>query len=307
MLSKEDQDKRKHNHLCRDCGAVLHASNVHGAYCEETQDHRISGRCDDCWNKIGELWALEWATSYGISICRATHNSPRLDDFAVWYRPYAIFNIGEGKTPLPHMSCHELPERKADGSFPGCDNHAWILTDEEVNHYKALNQHRADIEMDKKEAKMLLQDAEETLKQARKLDFEKRMEHSFTIKEIEDEGGKTKSVHERPKKQEGLKMEIKIDAKRLAELIIENANRTGATDWKIYADQDGRLDVRHNTYELAEWYEIYDFYSGYEVDAVDVDELAEWLKSDGLSLADIEGKNNDQVFEDAEKISLSWV
>ena len=145
MISQNEQDSRKHNHLCHDCGAALYASNIQGAYCEETQDHRTSGRCDACWDKIGEFWALEWAHVYGISICRATHNSPRLDDFASWYRPYAIFSIGKGKTPLSHITWQELPERKSDGSFSGCNNSAWILTDEEVNHYNALNQHRADI------------------------------------------------------------------------------------------------------------------------------------------------------------------
>lgn len=36
-----------HNHLCHDCGTILwEVTN-----CPETEDHRVRGRCDDCFVK----------------------------------------------------------------------------------------------------------------------------------------------------------------------------------------------------------------------------------------------------------------
>lgn len=36
-----------HNHLCHDCGVVLWATTK----CPETEDHRVGGRCDECFHK----------------------------------------------------------------------------------------------------------------------------------------------------------------------------------------------------------------------------------------------------------------
>lgn len=39
----------KHMHLYRDCGVSLYERK----WCDQTQDHRIGGRCEACWSRLG--------------------------------------------------------------------------------------------------------------------------------------------------------------------------------------------------------------------------------------------------------------
>ncbi len=92
---------------------------------------------------------------------------------------------------------------------------------------------------------------------------------------------------------------IKINATELAEILINNLDRVGSTSWDVYITKNGRLDIRHNTHDLGDWFEVYDFYSGYDELGDDINELAEWLKSDGIDLDALDRENvwNDVEFD----------
>ena len=99
-------------------------------------------------------------------------------------------------------------------------------------------------------------------------------------------------------------MEIQINALKLAEILLANEDRVGSTSWDVYVKKDGTLDVRHNTHDNSEWYEIYDFYSGYDELGDDTEELAGWLESDGIDLHQL--VDNDGGYKE-NKISFEWI
>lgn len=135
----------EHKHLCRDCGAPLYSCS----WCDKDHDHRITGRCDACWKKLGDFIAIEHADAYGIDLKAARHNPD--DSLRHDYRPYAL--VGLGKTiELPHITWRDLPKRASDGSFLGCSNRAWIITQDEWDDYVARNASRqAEIDRQKRE------------------------------------------------------------------------------------------------------------------------------------------------------------
>jgi len=134
----------KHNHLCRECGTVLHASDARGSYCEETADHAVSGRCEACWRKLGEFWTIEWASAYGIEILRATHFAD--EGLARWYACRALRGLRDTSISLPEVGWRDLDNlsRESDGSFQGCDNRAWIIDAQQMAHFIQLNQERVE-------------------------------------------------------------------------------------------------------------------------------------------------------------------
>ena len=99
-------------------------------------------------------------------------------------------------------------------------------------------------------------------------------------------------------------LEIKVAARKLAEIILANAQYIGSTDWGIYVHHDGEIDCRHSTHEMSEWIKIVDLHSFFNDDETlssTIDELAEWIKADVLNLRELE-----QRLELDETVSLSW-
>lgn len=105
-------------------------------------------------------------------------------------------------------------------------------------------------------------------------------------------------------------MKIKINAIELANILYENCDKIGSTDWDIYTDKYGTLDIRLNTYDLDSWYEIADLYSWWngddEFNDFDAEEYGNWLKSDAIDLYMIENSINSNLSTDDEKIELMW-
>lgn len=106
-------------------------------------------------------------------------------------------------------------------------------------------------------------------------------------------------------------IEIKINATEIANIVYENRNKIGSTDWGLYVDESGTLDLRHDTHDLWGWYEISDMYSWWigedEFEDWDSEEYGNWIKSDGLDLGMIEDAINNNLLYEYEKIHLAWV
>ena len=104
---------------------------------------------------------------------------------------------------------------------------------------------------------------------------------------------------------------ITISKTKLARILMDNAEYVGSTEWDVYVCiSDSSLDVRHNIEPADEWVEIYDFYYGYSREQLGMDDdnfsaedLADWLKSDGVNLDQIETEINGYWDE---PISLTW-
>lgn len=148
MTDEIDQgygDNIEHWHLCSDCGKRLYRVN----WCDQKEDHRISGRCDECWEKIGTVWAIEHAPAYGISLYHAFHPK-NTEGYSEDFIPYFLTSK-EKAIKLPNIRGNEMPQRASDGTFLGCGNNAWTLTDAEKEHYIQLNEERQRI-IDQKKA-----------------------------------------------------------------------------------------------------------------------------------------------------------
>ncbi len=91
-----------------------------------------------------EYWVLEQAFGYGISVRRARRfteeEKPR---YTEWFRETGFVGLGDTQH-LKHITWDDLPRRKSDGSFRGCDNRAWIVTPEEAEAYIALDKRRGE-------------------------------------------------------------------------------------------------------------------------------------------------------------------
>lgn len=112
---------------------------------------------------------------------------------------------------------------------------------------------------------------------------------------------------------------IKINAIQLANLVKNNHDLFGSTDWDIYVNDEGTLDIRHNTHSTEGWYMFSDLYNWWTDDPFDgpIEDYADWLKSDGIDLYQIEERINEDLFEFeldengnatdvSEKVSLEW-
>jgi hypothetical protein len=86
---------------------------------------------------------------------------------------------------------------------------------------------------------------------------------------------------------------IKIGKNELMNKLAEGLKYAGATDWDIYIDVDGNIDIRNNAHPNQNWYEIIDLYNC-EYEGTDFDnpdecrELAEWLVDEDMDIDDIE-------------------
>lgn len=92
-----------------------------------------------------EYIVLEWAFAYGLTVGKAR----RLTDaekagYAEWFKETGFIRLGEGIDLVidrfhPYIE-KILGGRKQDGSFLGCANAAWIISEEEQREIIAQNE-----------------------------------------------------------------------------------------------------------------------------------------------------------------------
>jgi hypothetical protein len=102
---------------------------------------------------------------------------------------------------------------------------------------------------------------------------------------------------------------IKINPTKLAKIILDNTDKAGSTEWDIYTDINGNLDVRHDSNVSQDWYQIYDLYYGYSEDQLICDslqKLADWLVSYGIDFSRLELDEWNSDINDFEKITIDW-
>jgi len=100
---------------------------------------------------------------------------------------------------------------------------------------------------------------------------------------------------------------IEIHVNELAKTIVENIHYAGSTEWDVYVNDDGIIDVRHNTHPNGDWYEVYDFYSSWSKDelADTKQESIDWLVSEVLDTWNIENLiNRDRSTDDSVKVEF---
>lgn len=92
------------------------------------------------------MLTIEFSPAYGTSIRSARRfTEDEKANYVDWYKDVGLVSLGDA-IDLPHIGWADLPDRPADGEFPGCSNRAWIITDEDAAAYKQLNAERAQAE-----------------------------------------------------------------------------------------------------------------------------------------------------------------
>ena len=93
----------------------------------------------------------------GIGIINARRFTKEEKDHSVeWFRELGFVGIGT-EIELENITDDDLPKRPEDGSFNGCYNRAWIISDKEVEAYINLNQKRGrEKEQEEKEARIAM-------------------------------------------------------------------------------------------------------------------------------------------------------
>ena len=85
---------------------------------------------------------IENARAWGISICNARRfTDEEKQHYADWYKEIGFVGVGD-HIKLSMLKWSDMPNRKSDGSFVGCDNQAWIITEEEKTWFIRLDAER---------------------------------------------------------------------------------------------------------------------------------------------------------------------
>ena len=111
-----------------------------------------------------EFYVIEHESSYcEVKILKARRltESEKLE-YADWCRDKMFIGLGED-TELTYIDWRDLPKRQSDGQFNGCNNSAWIISKEEVEHYKELNAQR-EVGAQEKEKAEEIEEAEKIVK-----------------------------------------------------------------------------------------------------------------------------------------------
>lgn len=116
------------------------------------------------------MLTLCYAPSYGIEICEARRlTTEEKRHYAAWFAETGFIGVGS-HVDLPCISHEDLPNRSDDGSFLGCYNQAWIITEAEAASYEKLNRQRQnEKDLAQKLRKMLITQKLPTLKRAMKI------------------------------------------------------------------------------------------------------------------------------------------
>lgn len=88
---------------------------------------------------------IEFAPAYGIKLYEARRfTEDEKTRYAEWFRELGLVAIAGTGVNLDEISWQDLPkDRESCGSFLGCDNYCYEITDEEWQAYIDLNSARA--------------------------------------------------------------------------------------------------------------------------------------------------------------------
>lgn len=113
--------------------------------------------------------------------------------YAAWFAETGFIGVGS-HVDLPCISHEDLPNRPDDGSFLGCYNQAWIITEAEAASYERLNHQRQN-------EKDLAQKAAQDAYNAKIADFEtgyencKKQFESWTVTDVKQKQGDLFAEH----------------------------------------------------------------------------------------------------------------
>lgn len=174
---------------------------------------------------------IEYAPNYNTTICTARRfTAEEKKHYTPEFREKGFVGLGDDIT-LKHIGLFDLPDREADGSFLGCNNFAYIITEAERDEYIRLNAERA-AEVKRKEREAAIKDLRYQIAKAeRQRDLPTREEADRRMKrynDVQNEGyeGYVPYIYSRD--------EYDTMKKHLAELIEESraAEKGGKADGK---------------------------------------------------------------------------
>lgn len=85
---------------------------------------------------------IEYAPCQGITLQAARHlTDEEKSHYNPEYRDIIFVCCGES-IELPYVRFGDMPSRSSDGSFSGCGNNVWIISQEELDEYLSLNAQR---------------------------------------------------------------------------------------------------------------------------------------------------------------------
>ncbi len=92
--------------------------------------------------KDRKMLTIEYSPAHGVTISNARRlNEEEKTHYVEWYQDYGFIAQGDA-IELPHIGWEDMPARPADGEFQGCNNQAWIITEEEAESYKRIEAER---------------------------------------------------------------------------------------------------------------------------------------------------------------------
>lgn len=115
-----------------------------------------------------EYLVCEIAYSYGVYLHKARRfTEEEKEGLAEWFKNEGFVGIGKS-TKLEHISWTDLgkilKDRKLDGSFSGCSNSAYIISEEEWNTLLELDEQKR-AEKEKKKTEKLIAEYRQTVEQ----------------------------------------------------------------------------------------------------------------------------------------------
>lgn len=139
-----------------------------------------------------EYRVLNWADGYVAYLATARRlNEEEKQPYSQWFRDTGFIKIGDS-IALPQIHWDDCPKRQSDGSFLGCTNWVWILTQQEWDAFVSLNEEREKAIADAKAKEEAELAAKQAAYEAKKSERVSRLDAWKTEDlPIWDEGGKT--------------------------------------------------------------------------------------------------------------------
>lgn len=138
------------------------------------------------------FWTIEAPGSYKISVQKARRFTDKEKlSYTKEFRELGLVGMGDSME-LPFLSWKDMPKRQPDGEFCGCANQAWIITEEEKDHYIAMNTQRAQAAKEKERKEQIEYLSERIAKMRAQGELPSRLEARRQAKEYNDtynEGG----------------------------------------------------------------------------------------------------------------------
>lgn len=107
--------------------------------------------------------------------------------YSPWFAEIGFHGEGEWEQ-LPYMTWEDAPERKEDGGFASNDSKTWIISEEEAEHFRALNSSRKE-ESEQKKAEQKAAEKAQQEKERQEYEACKAQFDSWTSSEIKRVNG----------------------------------------------------------------------------------------------------------------------